>query len=246
MAPSRRRAFTLIELLVVVGIIAVLAALLMPAFTRARENARRVQCASNLRQLAGACIAYRQSNRGKWPGHAGSENMYPGDWIRWQQNAEITDSSIVPYLGGWEAGLFRCPSDELSVHPVVGDMTVPYVYSYAFNAAFQFYKNRGDAYVINSSEVIMMLEIEDRRAITGGWLPWWVGREWEHPLGTRHDPTARREWPPADPMDLIKRADRNDRGNVAFVDGHVDYTPRWYTWQRKNYYPWGPLFSLTG
>ena len=160
--PSRRsafaRGFTLVELLVVVGIIAVLVALLMPAVARARENARRVVCASNLRQLAVACIGYKQANRGRWPGHAGSEHMYPGDWIRWQNHADMADSSIVPYLGTWEPDVFRCPSDELSVHPMAGDMDVPYVYSYAFNAAFSYYSwGRGDSYVVNASEVILML-----------------------------------------------------------------------------------------
>jgi prepilin-type N-terminal cleavage/methylation domain-containing protein len=137
--PSRRRAFTLIELLVVVGIIAVLAALLMPAFARARENSRPIVCASNLRQLAGACIAYKQADRGRWPGHSGSEHIYPADWIRWQTGAEMADSSIAPYLGGWQDELFHCPSDKLSVHPVIGDMDKPSLYSYAFNAAFSYY-----------------------------------------------------------------------------------------------------------
>lgn len=55
-----RRAFTLIELLVVIAIIAILAAILFPVFGRARENARRSSCQSNLKQIALAVTQYAQ------------------------------------------------------------------------------------------------------------------------------------------------------------------------------------------
>jgi prepilin-type processing-associated H-X9-DG protein len=65
----------------------------------------------------------------------------------------------------------------------------------------------------------------------------------EHPLGTRHDPTAHKDWATMTLTDFAGRPDRDDRGNVAFCDGHVDYVQRQYTWSRRNYYPWGPLFA---
>lgn len=55
-----RSGFTLIEILVVVAIIALLAAILFPVFARARENARRTSCASNLKQIGLAWMQYNQ------------------------------------------------------------------------------------------------------------------------------------------------------------------------------------------
>ncbi len=55
-----KKGFTLIELLVVVEIIAILAAMLFPVFSRARENARRTVCLNNLKQLGLATHMYAQ------------------------------------------------------------------------------------------------------------------------------------------------------------------------------------------
>ena len=67
MRTKRCNAFTLVELLVVIGIIAVLVALLLPALQKAREQAKIVQCAAQLRQVALAARAYAAENRDAIP-----------------------------------------------------------------------------------------------------------------------------------------------------------------------------------
>jgi prepilin-type N-terminal cleavage/methylation domain-containing protein/prepilin-type processing-associated H-X9-DG protein len=63
----KHRGFTLIELLVVIAIIAILAAILLPVFARAREKARAISCVNNIKQLALATLMYAQDHDERWP-----------------------------------------------------------------------------------------------------------------------------------------------------------------------------------
>ena len=117
----KSKAFTLIELLVVIAIIAILAAILFPVFARARENARRASCQSNLKQIALGFAQYTQDYDERYP--MGWYNVSPTPNDGWA-------SLIQPYVKSVQ--LFQCPSE-----PVTGktDPTGGAYNDYAMNPA---------------------------------------------------------------------------------------------------------------
>lgn len=105
MQRSRRNAFTLIELLVVIAIISVLAAILFPVFARARENARRASCMSNLKQIGLGIMQYTQDYDETLPravlnGAADADENNPYGWA----------DALQPYVKSTQ--LFQCPSEK--------------------------------------------------------------------------------------------------------------------------------------
>jgi len=151
--PTRRHhaGFTLIELLVVIAIIAILAAILFPVFARARENARRSSCQSNLKQIGVAMMQYIEDYDNvmvaDWYGDLPNEETYP-------INAAIPRykwlDAIEPYTKSEQ--LFTCPSAIKDLDrnndgqgDADGNAAVPYVHYSRLSAAT---KNFG-SYSIN-------------------------------------------------------------------------------------------------
>jgi prepilin-type processing-associated H-X9-DG protein/prepilin-type N-terminal cleavage/methylation domain-containing protein len=124
--------FTLVELLVVIGIVALLIALLMPALARAREAARTVACASNIRQIGLANFAYANRNGGHLPVPVLGVNLHYGFsqtaiWATGDYGIlDFTQGTLIPDLGGPYVAeqLFKCPSDD---DPVTYDISISMV-----------------------------------------------------------------------------------------------------------------------
>lgn len=106
---SPARAFTLIELLIVIAIIALLAAILFPVFSRARENARRSSCASNLKQMALGMMQYTQDY----------DERFVID--RYPTSSSVVVGTGAPYSGSCSSLSTAC------VRPYWPDLLAPYI-----------------------------------------------------------------------------------------------------------------------
>ena len=119
----KNRAFTLVELLVVIAIIAILAAMLMPVLSRAKQRAQGASCLNNGKQLMLAMHLYTSENNDFYPPNPDDGNTNAGyNWCSGKAGIGQPDefnpdvlldpnlSLLIGYLSG-NAALFRCPAD---------------------------------------------------------------------------------------------------------------------------------------
>lgn len=193
-----KKGFTLIEVLIVLAIVALLAALVLSVFSRAKSSSRKVACSSNLRQIGLAYEMYVQDARGHFPPLTVSADENCG-WP--EQIYPYTRSTQVFQCPAFEYGEFRlgCPALEKT-----GDDDFPFRNwdgSYDLN----YFAGPGRSsinHLRNPSNTILICDGVGDKAFFG----------------------VEDDTDPINPRDFTKLGNRHNQGsNVYFADGHVKW-----------------------
>ena len=183
---ARRSGFTLIELLLVIAIIAILAALLLPALNSAKARARNTGCISNLRQLALGWKMYADDNNGRLVVNLSEPGAKP-NWVvgefktvtQMTNQAGIRQGLLFPFV--LNPAVYHCPADET---PAAGG---PRVLSYSMNGwmgsramsqgatgnnglAFRTFVREAEITAIAAASRLWAISDEDPSTLDDGWF----------------------------------------------------------------------------
>jgi prepilin-type N-terminal cleavage/methylation domain-containing protein/prepilin-type processing-associated H-X9-DG protein len=216
--PRKTTGFTLIELMVVICIIAILAALLLPALVKAKNKAKAVSCISNLKQLQTGWLMYAHDHDDQLPLNrseftAGAWRSSPDSWVG--GSSAIYDTSPLPIEQGSlfpynrALGLYHCSMDLSQVKTMAGALLPQLrLRSYSMSGCYGGRTNEVQNVILrltqvaNPSQAFVFLDEQEDSIDDAHFLVW--------------DAPDNR-W-------VNMPADRHDRGcNLSFADGHVEH-----------------------
>lgn len=226
---KRQAGFTLIELLVVISVIAILAAIILPALGGAKQKGYAIACLNNLRQLQVCWLMFVQDNDDHVPANFslntnGAWRSTPDSWIGLSSAIHDTDASgieqglLFRYDYNRQLAIYRCPADRSSVLDMSGQaLGLLRLRSYSMNGAFGGRTNENQA-VVNRlgalpdpSKIFVFID------------------EHEDSIDDAHFLV----WPEPDDRWVNMPTDRHSRGaTLSFADGHAE---KWKWRNPKNF-----------
>jgi prepilin-type N-terminal cleavage/methylation domain-containing protein/prepilin-type processing-associated H-X9-DG protein len=239
---GRTHGFTLIELLVVIAIIAILASILFPVFARARENARRASCMSNLRQIGLGTMQYLQDFDERYPQNIVGRKLIPASYTVRNDtsfpsgNYRVSDGAnngnyltwmdcIFPYVKSVQ--IFVCPSSQDKTNPSYGYNF--FVSNWLFLGTGVETQGIAMASIQRPAELVMMLDYNNQFCT--------ITDPYDFNNFANQPSMISRVWP------------HLDGGNVAFADGHVKWNkiksrplmdPNFTSWGAWSNPAWNP------
>ena len=194
-----KKSFTLIELLVVIAIIAILAAMLLPALAKAREKARQISCASNLKQFGLAVTMYTDENQDWFPIQkiTSKEGWIFGTNIEGAKyDLSPKDGALYPYIN--DEKMYLCKSDTNKVNA-----------TYARNTNLSTAKTN----VVVKKPSTFVTFVEDNNNDDGNFAT----ASWNYTEDTFNSDTS---------TNKVGRFHTNKSTNLLFTDGHVENTSK--------------------
>ncbi len=234
----KRRGFTLIELLVVIAIIAILAAILFPVFAKAREKARQITCASDMKQIGLGILQYNQDYDETFPMCHYNNSL--GVEVRWYDAVGPYIKNGSKFANGFYSGaggIWSCPD-------------LPVIQPSSYGAHFDLFRNgkpyndtvttEALAVVDAPAETIMVCE----KGLARGRDSWQQFQTWEGMYTTTGGGTAANNYTYSDHIDvnydkddtpdlngdfladwnsasMMPRYRHTGMSNLLFTDGHV-------------------------
>lgn len=220
---SRTHGFTLIELLVVIAIISILAAILFPVFARARENARRTSCMSNMKQIGLGMMQYTQDYDEQYPipkiNIPQTDSSMPGSRFVVSDTSNLCGGGhcvtwmdlLQPYTKSVQ--LFVCPSTrntENANYPSYG-------YSSAIGGGSEKYKYDFSIYVSGASyPPTKLADIQRPSEI-------YTIVENNYSSSTAVSPKTQGNFARGNKTERLRVTPHMEGGNVAYADGHAKW-----------------------